>query len=1176
MATEQNPNDGLFIASPEGTLTTRTEETSWVEKFKAAKKITWLPDIYAESDYAQDFEKSIDFQIDEEEQKKIKLEHTEVWAKDLLDSNSQEEFDFKKGRAKRAQESYKQLGGLGYGSVSALIAAGVTDPALLPLWFVPYHRLAAGAKQLQGASRYLHYAKTGAIVGGTEGLAVSGAEYMLRPDAQAKDVLYGVTLGAGIGGALGAAVGRLRRDIDTEHFEADSVDLTPKGKEKFEGHTPEEKQARVIDSLTDEGDLDPMRVPKFWDKAADASIPQRQLDDILAQGLRGGATQIRKLRAEIKRRETARKTFMVGDTQITQQNFGKRLFGVTDGKKVAYFKRTKDGTFRSNQKGELLEKIGAEKFSRGNASRKLLGFKHKTRTEEIQKDADNLTFTEQKLAENDKIAAGELKPEDIPRLKDTVFNKLRLRNILSSISRTAQSPTASVRALGIRLGLSSGALIDATGKMVKAPFNALTRSHQFQTKYNTMINKVVANAERVSNLRSKEIREHLGLALNNPNHGLPEELQPFVGQLIDIIEDMFDKAVKAGVFEKGFKIENFFPRIFRSDYIDQLIEKMGGRGAKGLDDKMKKAFKELIIEALPENAKPRTPEETAKIFAIASSYWRTLSSIEGRNKLSRTSKYAGKAFNSDEDTLKKTLKEALKDEDVKVTEEELDRILYAMSPEKKAKAKNVHARSRLLIDDTKVIKLTDKNGEEFDFKLTDLVEKDVYTAMSIYTHRMGGSIALAEQGIDSVNGVSFSSLISDISGEATEQEIKSLEFMYQTLRGSANMNETMDLNTQVLLRRIRDLGFIRMMGMSGLAAMAETANVMFENGFRHFLTNVPAIPSMIGRLKESKELRNALVREVEIGNGLGADVFTGRAIARYDDTSDDISRLSQTHGKIDEGLAYGRRMVSLLSGLTPVTVFLQRIHQYNTVTKFYKELVKKGNLGVYHPAKLKQLNLDEDMLKRIQTQLKKNTKLKNKRLETINAKDWDDQEAADAFEYALFLDTTQTVQLTNASSINPFFNTVVGKTAFQFWSFPIAATEQQYARQTARMAEGDLRPLAMISGALGVAALSYIARAAINSTGKDDPEEYFAKKMEVGNLSRGAASGIGFLGAGSFLFNYSGLDPASLVQNPTVQLGSGLYNNAVDGDIMGMVGAFNPNNPLLGAPFNILDKSLGN
>ena len=65
-----------------------------------------------------------------------------------------------------------------------------------------------------------------------------------------------------------------------------------------------------------------------------------------------------------------------------------------------------------------------------------------------------MTFTEQKLAENDRIAAGDLKPEDVPRLKDTVFNKLRLRNVLSSISRTTQSQTAAVRALGIRIGVS--------------------------------------------------------------------------------------------------------------------------------------------------------------------------------------------------------------------------------------------------------------------------------------------------------------------------------------------------------------------------------------------------------------------------------------------------------------------------------------------------------------------------------------------------------------------------------------------------------------------------------------------------------------------------------------------------------------------------------------------------
>ena len=69
---------------------------------------------------------------------------------------------------------------------------------------------------------------------------------------------------------------------------------------------------------------------------------------------------------------------------------------------------------------------------------------------------------------------------------------------------------------------------------------------------------------------------------------------------------------------------------------------------------------------------------------------------------------------------------------------------------------------------------------------------------------------------------------------------------------------------------------------------------------------------------------------------------------------------------------------------------------------------------------------------------------------------------------------------------------------------------------------------------------------------------------------------MGFLGVGGFAFNYGGVDPASLVQNPTIQLGSGIYNNAVDGDVMGMIGSFNPNNPLLGAPFNMLDKSLGN
>ena len=163
-----------------------------------------------------------------------------MWAKDLLDSQSQSEYDFKVERAANAKESYKTLGDLGFGTVT-LLAAGALDPAYIPLYFMPYANLTAGASKVTGAARIGKYLKSGALIGAGEGTLVGAAEYMLRPDAQLRDVFYGAALGAGVGGAMGGVTARLMRDVDAEHFVQNQIELAENGKKSFRATHPNDE-----------------------------------------------------------------------------------------------------------------------------------------------------------------------------------------------------------------------------------------------------------------------------------------------------------------------------------------------------------------------------------------------------------------------------------------------------------------------------------------------------------------------------------------------------------------------------------------------------------------------------------------------------------------------------------------------------------------------------------------------------------------------------------------------------------------------------------------------------------------------------------------------------------------------------------------------------------------------
>ena len=1232
------------------------KKATWTEKFEASKDLTWASRLYANSDYAQDFERDTEFSFTEEQQLNINTNYEDVWAKDLLDSQSQSEFDFKTERAANAKENYKTLGDMGFGTVTALLSAGALDPAYIPLYFMPYANLTAGASKVTGAARIGKYLKSGALIGAGEGTLVGAAEYMLRPDAQLRDVFYGAALGAGVGGAMGGVSARLMRDVDAEHFVETQVKLTQDAEAKLANHTPMMKQKRTVDTLTDpeeapvpttaplevettkigKGDYlvtvgkDVYSVVKGksrWVlrkngeevskhtslKKATASLqPARvvdEFDEVIEEVLEDVVEDVTVTRSTVINSLTGTENRVLNEledsTEVTTLDDLATSSGYGDNELSAAIQRLEeeglvartqddfgDEAYVALDAGDFADRIEprtrqvtrktTKKVPKGSSTPE-----QKFNTEAVKAQQEEFgTPTPEKIAEDVRDLGLPEDLSDVPTLIPNIWDTFGIRKRLSAIALLTQSANPVTRHLAMKMALVSSGLKDKAGKLVKIPQNASIHHMIFHRKYTGQLAQILRKVDQ-TDVTQAEINKRIFHYLNGDT---TQEMTNSMLQAADEVnamkKEMFEVGKKLGVFDESQSIEDYMPRMFQPELLDVL--------AKRADKKdIKKAFIKLIRAANPDM-------DEAVIARAAGKYWKSLSTTIWRQKYTRT----GEARNAavDEDVLRKILLEADDNDGIALTEEQVDALILTKDIVR-GKSKNVHARSRMNIDDKLEVNIPYKeghpqHGDSFTFKLTDLIDTNTERVMGVYIHRMAGATSLARVGID--GDETFSKMLDDIvtdnlekyniSSDQSQAEAKSLQYLYEAIRGSYNANEGMDTVTRKTLRRLRELNFIRLMGQSGLAAVIESSNVLFENGMRNALDNVPAFASLVKRAKNG-ELSSELAQEFEESFGMGMDIITGKMNSRYEDYTDMHHVMGNDYTKTDEVLAKGRNFISVVGGLSPVTVFLSRWNSVNFTTNMYKKL-SKGDLGVFSDVKLKQLGLGTEELTRIKAAMDDLATVgADGRLKTLNLSRWEKEhpEAFDDFSYALNVETTQNVQITNIGSTNPFIRSEWGKTLFQFWSFVLGSNEQQYARQMVRIRHGDAAvPMSIFMGGLVVATMAYMSRTTLNSIGRDDREEYLAKKFETGAMSKAVLSYMGMSGMFSLMFNHFGFSPDTLIQNPTVQLIdqgmsgiSKIAGEATDLDGHGalyetakLLENFTPNNPLTKIPARMLSEQV--
>ena len=167
---------------------------------------------------------------------------------------------------------------------------------------------------------------------------------------------------------------------------------------------------------------------------------------------------------------------------------------------------------------------------------------------------------------------------------------------------------------------------------------------------------------------------------------------------------------------------------------------------------------------------------------------------------------------------------------------------------------NKRSRPRMILDEMTEVNVTDSNGQLYRLRFNDLLEENVENLFDSYTFQLAGAIGLARNGINTNQlGSNFETIFTKMSTKATEAEKKAIRYMYESVTGEFAYSgrqiagQEMGEGTAQFLRRMRELSFMANMGMSGMAALMELSNALFEYSLPTLMKTMPMYASLVKR-----------------------------------------------------------------------------------------------------------------------------------------------------------------------------------------------------------------------------------------------------------------------------------------------------------------------------------------
>lgn len=746
----------------------------------------------------------------------------------------------------------------------------------------------------------------------------------------------------------------------------------------------------------------------------------------------------------------------------------------------------------------------------------------------------------------------DMTPEELAATSKQRGKFASARGIVSTITQLKNSEDPVLRWLGDGLALNS--LGNKSGQEVGS--NALDLRDMLVSstilKDATRLSDLYKAATKKLGVKETDVEFMVGEAMRNPTAQVIPEVREIAKIYSANMDRMFKTAIEANaagfVPEMFGKIQNYLPRIVNRQQVSLLRfghKDIGPKLSDKADGDLNDAFLDLgeaairggqpdieanMAKALKAKGKAAGPKAVkAAITQLARGYMRTLLNPKNNN----IRKLGDGLASSDEARI------ALR-ESREFTEEQIDIILEVAEQTTKKVKGNPRARHRMQLDETAEVLARDDAGNIFTLRFVDLLETNGRTLYEKYLFQTAGAASLAANGIDTNKaGSGFQTIIGKVKGGADSEklakEIRAAEFLYDSVTGRLPYREDWSYGTRRGFNRFREVSFAANMGMAGMSAVMELTNVLFETSMGTLLKTVPQLNKLVIDTRTGK-LKNKAAHEMMVLTGTGGDGLMtkvtsvrsrteGSIFEEYGTIQGDITQL-------DEWLGKARIFVSVASGLQGVTDMLRRLSMYNFATEWHTKAVN-GKLP-FSRIKREQMGIDDAMGVAINKEIQKWAEVNPQTgvLDVLNLQKWGSDvtgaeraaalEARNVFLRAARREATQSVQEVNNGSVNYLLRSEVGKSAFQFLSFPMASLEQQAGRLAVRAANGDAVDVAKIlTAAAGLGMLMYTARTHLNSFGRSDREDYLMRQMQADRFWVGALGQIGSASLFGYIYQVS-------------------------------------------------------
>lgn len=397
-----------------------------------------------------------------------------------------------------------------------------------------------------------------------------------------------------------------------------------------------------------------------------------------------------------------------------------------------------------------------------------------------------------------------------------------------------------------------------------------------------------------------------------------------------------------------------------------------------------------------------------------------------------------------------------------------------------------HTKGRLDLDLSENIDLP--NGSSFP--MMNAFETDQASMYMQYARRVSGDVALTQYGVMGDQGMKVLRKAMEYGPNgkrATASEMEAFdqiaaEFYGRPMEGTGNKH----------LGNLRMLTAASRLGGMAFTQFAEMANAVALLGVGGALKHVGSMPGLIADVAKGKQ--SPLLESIErIGGPLGQD---HRVVFPYQEPNDVKIYGRDSLNAFDRIVRAGSNAMPWLSGWHMVHGAQVRGISEQIVHKSFRYIREGGD-----EAALRSMGMTDELVARLRADLPNiATFNEDGSLASLNLLNTADHGAAAEFVQAVHRGGKQIIQGTYIGETGKWAHNDLMRMLVQFRSFSLTSMEKQWTRQRADV--GTAKAFGLLMGQMAFALPIHLSRVAINSTGREDRQEYLETQLHPAMLAR--------------------------------------------------------------------------